>query len=216
MDPSQSVLVQFYAPWCPHCKRMTSTYNTIARKLIPINGATAVRLNADDNKDIMKKYNVKTLPTMMIFSKKNKTGTLYSIPDANQHLEMVEKVVQRLLQPESDETMEANAQALLVRVTQMQEEGRFAAATTEIQAARDLNVTEVWRNSIQPLSVALHEKEAQRLKEQASRMAGEGNFAPALDLLQKVVSVYSNTIVAKSEAVKNLLHNCEAMLAQTK
>merc|ERR1711988_1740404 len=124
MDPAKSVLVQFYAPWCPHCKRFVSTYNSIARKLSTQQGVQAVRVNADDDKDLMKKYGVKTLPTLMIFSKKNKTGTVYELPEAKQHLEMVNSVIERLQQPESDEQMETAARDLLQRAKSHQQAGR--------------------------------------------------------------------------------------------
>merc|ERR1711998_166503 len=148
MDPTQSVLVQFYAPWCPHCKRFLSTYNSIARKLTMLPGVQAVRVNADEDKILMGKYGIKTLPPLMIFSKRNKTGTLYELPEATQHLEMVQKVIERLQQPESDEEMEADARALLQRVKAQQKAGNVQEAIIDIAQSTGLNVTAVWRGEI--------------------------------------------------------------------
>lgn len=216
MDPTQSVLVKFYAPWCSHCKKFSSVFNTIARKLMVINGVKAVRVNADDSKELMEKYGVKRLPTLMVFSKKNKNGTVYPIPDANEHLEMINKVILRMQQPESDPGIEEDAKAVLVTVKEMQKEGRITDAIAKLSkiAATKLNVTEVWRTSLLPLQNVLRETEALRLKNQASDIAGEGNFGPALEILQKVLHLYGDTAVVKSEAFENLHFNCKEMLRQ--
>merc|ERR1711907_67089 len=80
MDPSHSVLVEFFAPWCSHCKAFKSTYNLVARKAMRMPGLKAVRVNADKDKELMVRYGIKKLPTLMAFTKKNKTGTLIDMP----------------------------------------------------------------------------------------------------------------------------------------
>ena len=49
----------------------------------------AVRVNIDKEKSLGEKYGIKMLPSLMIFSKKNKTGTPYELPDAEYFLDMV-------------------------------------------------------------------------------------------------------------------------------
>merc|ERR1719230_182715 len=61
MDPTHSVLVEFYAPWCPHCKRFTSVYNGIARKALNMPGVRVVRVDIDKHKALGEKYGVKLL-----------------------------------------------------------------------------------------------------------------------------------------------------------
>merc|ERR1712072_1059168 len=74
MDPSHSVLVEFFAPWCKFCKKFTPTYNNIARKSVSIPGVRVVRVNMDKQKELGERYKVKKLPTLMVFSKGNKDG----------------------------------------------------------------------------------------------------------------------------------------------
>jgi len=215
MDTTHSVLVQFYAPWCQHCKKMLPTYNNIARKMTSIPGIKAVRVNADADKELMKKYNVKLLPTFMIFGKQNKTGTVYRIPDnAESHLSMINQIITRLQQPDSTPEIEAEAEELLTKVTAFKATSQSMEALTELVKAVRLNITQVWQTSIVPLVSQLRESEATRLKTEASDMAGGGNFASALERLEKIMSLYGDTKMAKSEAVDNLIHNCKHALGK--
>jgi len=93
LDPSHSVLVEFYAPWCKHCQGFKSTYNNIARKSLKFPGVRVVRVDVDKHKSLGERYGIKKLPSLRIFSKKNKKGVAYAMPDASEHLEMVDKVL---------------------------------------------------------------------------------------------------------------------------
>lgn len=74
-DPTKSVLVMFYAPWCGHCKALKPKYNQVAK--IYENDADVViaRIDADNakNKAIASQYNVHGFPTIFFFPKGEKT-----------------------------------------------------------------------------------------------------------------------------------------------
>lgn len=214
MDDNTSVLVNFYAPWCPHCQKFVPVYNGIARKAVSIPGITVVRVNVDTEKALGKRYGVKTLPTLMHFPKTNKTGTRYKLPDTWSYLEMVNEILDVLQTPESTAAMELEAEALLDRVQVALakdpppgelEKGVLAV----IDEHASLNITAVWKQSLQRLRTEIVEKVAFELKETALALAGEGRYKEALVILDRIQETYGDSAVAKSPAVDNLTHNCK-------
>ncbi|RYY53955.1 MAG: thioredoxin [Chitinophagaceae bacterium] len=61
------VLVDFYADWCGPCKAMEPTVKEVAKSL---NGKTRViKLDIDRNQPTANKYNVRAVPTFILFRK---------------------------------------------------------------------------------------------------------------------------------------------------
>ncbi|KAL4713951.1 hypothetical protein ACJJTC_015605 [Scirpophaga incertulas] len=59
-------IVEFFAPWCGHCKNLVPEYNKAARALKGIVKVGAV--NADEHKSLSQKYGVTGFPTIKIFT----------------------------------------------------------------------------------------------------------------------------------------------------
>ncbi|MBQ0797037.1 thioredoxin [Zhongshania sp.] len=65
-NTSGAVLVDFWAEWCGPCKMMNPVLENLAGEL---DGAVAIaKLNVDDSPEIAQRYNVRGIPTLLLFN----------------------------------------------------------------------------------------------------------------------------------------------------
>lgn len=59
------VLVEFYASWCPHCRRMMPVIEQVKKQL---DGKAQVhQFDIDENKSLASQQEVDTIPTLIIY-----------------------------------------------------------------------------------------------------------------------------------------------------
>jgi thioredoxin 1 len=59
------VLVDFWAEWCGPCRRLTPIVEALAKELT--GKVTVGKLNVDENPGVAGKYNIKGIPTLLLF-----------------------------------------------------------------------------------------------------------------------------------------------------
>lgn len=64
-----TVLVDFYADWCGPCKMMSPVIEQIAEE--NKENLKVGKVNVDDNSELAEKYNVMSIPTIIVFKNGN-------------------------------------------------------------------------------------------------------------------------------------------------
>ena len=68
-------LVLFYAPWCPHCKSMMANWDKFA--LENKSSVKAIKVNSDEQLDLVDAYSIPGFPTVLLLDANGKTIATY-------------------------------------------------------------------------------------------------------------------------------------------
>jgi len=70
-DTTKDVLVEFYAPWCGHCKKLVPIYDELAKDLENVPSVVIAKIDATAN-DVDPKLGIRGFPTIKLFPANNK------------------------------------------------------------------------------------------------------------------------------------------------
>lgn len=83
-------LVDFWAEWCRPCKQLSPIIDDIATD--QENGLSVYKVNIDENPNTPAKYNVRGIPTLMIFKDGKPVGTKVGSLPKSSIIEWIESV----------------------------------------------------------------------------------------------------------------------------
>lgn len=75
-DETKDVLIEQYAPWCGHCKKLEPLYTKLAEALAGVETLVIAKMDSTKN-DAPADYKVKGFPTIHFFPAGSKTGIAY-------------------------------------------------------------------------------------------------------------------------------------------
>jgi len=65
ISDTKPVLVDFYADWCQPCKMVTPILKKVKQEMGE--KVRIIKINVDNNQSISAKYNIRSIPTLMLF-----------------------------------------------------------------------------------------------------------------------------------------------------
>ena len=71
-DGERPALVDFYAEWCGPCKAMSPALDAVAQELS--SSLTVAKVDIDRNPNLTARFNVNSVPTLMIFVNKKQAA----------------------------------------------------------------------------------------------------------------------------------------------
>lgn len=77
VDGSKNVLVEFYAPWCGHCKTLAPKWDKLAKLFAGDDNIVIANVDADADRALGERFGVTGFPTIKFFPKGNTVADAY-------------------------------------------------------------------------------------------------------------------------------------------
>jgi len=82
LQSEQPILVDFWAPWCGPCRAMSPALEAAAEELE--GNAKVFKINVDDNPSVSPRFNVRGIPTLILFKDGREASRLVGLSSKEQ------------------------------------------------------------------------------------------------------------------------------------
>ena len=89
INSEEPVLIDFFATWCEPCKMLSPTIDAVAKTAGT--KAKVVKIDIDKNPVVAERYNIRSVPTLMIFKKGEIKWRQAGMPPKKMLLDEIEK-----------------------------------------------------------------------------------------------------------------------------
>jgi protein disulfide-isomerase A1 len=76
LNNDKDVLVEFYAPWCGHCKKLSPTYDEVGRRLKGVSSVVVAKIDATANEIDVPGLSVRGYPSIYFFKGNDKKNPI--------------------------------------------------------------------------------------------------------------------------------------------
>jgi len=91
INSSKPTLVDFYADWCGPCKVMSPIIEQTKSDLGE--EATVLKINIDNNVEVARKYQIRSIPTLLIFKEGEVVWRQSGVPQKQMIVESVKQFI---------------------------------------------------------------------------------------------------------------------------
>ncbi len=88
-EAAETVLVDFFAPWCGPCKMVSPIVEELATEYE--GKLKVVKLNTDENSNVASSYGIRGVPTLILFNKGNEVDRVVGAAPKKILKEFIEK-----------------------------------------------------------------------------------------------------------------------------
>jgi thioredoxin len=83
MEGSKPVLIEYWAPWCVYCRRITPAMKQLAERRADL---LIGQVNIDDHPELAKREQIEVIPTLVLYEKGEALGSIVA-PESRSRIE---------------------------------------------------------------------------------------------------------------------------------